>query len=144
MFPQLSQPEIFAIVDLMIAKLAARLADKDMDIELTPAAKKLLSEKGYDPVLGARPLRRAIQRDIEDQLSEKILFGELSAGQKVIVDAVGEGLLGEFTFQGVPKGDRTFEPVGIGAKGTPGSGVDVPPAPPASSLGATGTMPQLG
>jgi ATP-dependent Clp protease ATP-binding subunit ClpC len=115
-----------------------------MAIEITPAAKKLLSEKGYDPVLGARPLRRAIQRDIEDQLSEKILFGELAAGQKVIVDAVGEGLLGEFTFQGVPKGDRTFEPVGIGALGTPGSGVDVPPAPPGSSQGDTGVMPQVG
>ncbi len=63
----------------MIAKLAKRLRDKDMDIEITPAAKTLLSEKGYDPVLGARPLRRAIQRDIEDALSEKILFGELKA-----------------------------------------------------------------
>ena len=99
-FPQLSQQEIFQIVDLMIAKLAKRLRDKDMDIEITPAAKKLLSEKGYDPVLGARPLRRAIQRDIEDALSEKILFGELKAGQLVIVDAEGEGLLGEFTFRG--------------------------------------------
>ncbi|WP_246742025.1 hypothetical protein [Actinomyces sp. HMT897] len=54
------------------------------------------------PVLGARPLRRAIQRDIEDALSEKILFGEIERGQKVLVDAVGEGLLGEFTFRGVP------------------------------------------
>src|ERR687889_153716 len=143
-FPQLSQTEIFAIVDLMITKLAMRLADKDMDIELTQAAKKLLSEKGYDPVLGARPLRRAIQRDIEDQLSEKILFGELQPGQKVIVDAVGEGLLGEFTFRGVPKGDRTYEPVGIGAHGTPGSAVDVPPAPPGSSPGDPGVMPQVG
>src|SRR6187401_3411879 len=103
-FPQLSQPEIFQIVDLMVAKLAKRLRDKDMDIEITPAAKKLLSEKGYDPVLGARPLRRAIQRGIEDALSEKILFGELKAGQLVIVDAEGEGLLGEFIFTGVPRG----------------------------------------
>ena len=110
-FPQLSQPEIFAIVDLMIAKLDKRLRDKDMDIEITPAAKKLLSEKGYDPVLGARPLRRAIQRDIEDALSEKILFGELKAGQMVIVDAEGEGLLGEFTFRGVPRGAHPAEPV---------------------------------
>ena len=102
-FPQLSRAEIFQIVDLMIAKVDSRLRDRDMTLELTPAAKELLADRGYDPVLGARPLRRAIQRSIEDALSEKILFGELKAGQKVIVDATGEGLLAEFTFQGVPK-----------------------------------------
>ncbi|NCD15702.1 MAG: ATP-dependent Clp protease ATP-binding subunit [Actinobacteria bacterium] len=102
-FPQLSRAEILQIVDLMIAKLAIRLKDRDMSIELTPAAKALLADRGYDPVLGARPLRRAIQRSIEDSLSEKILFGEIRSGQKVIVDAEGEGLLGEFTFRGVPK-----------------------------------------
>jgi ATP-dependent Clp protease ATP-binding subunit ClpC len=140
-FPQLSQPEIFAIVDLMIAKLDARLRDKDMGIELTEAAKKLLSEKGYDPVLGARPLRRAIQREIEDALSEKILFGELHAGQQVIVDAHGEGILGEFVFRGEARGPRSKEPVGAGARtaGTPGSGTDVPPAPPIASSGDGGT-----
>src|SRR6187399_1023761 len=126
-FPQLSQPEIFAIVDLMVAKLDKRLRDKDMAIEITPAARQLLSEKGYDPVLGARPLRRAIQRDIEDALSEKILFGDLKAGQKVIVDAEGEGLLGEFIFRGVPRGSFTSDPVPVGASyGTPGSGTDLP------------------
>jgi ATP-dependent Clp protease ATP-binding subunit ClpC len=140
-FPQLSQPEIFAIVDLMIAKLDARLRDKDMGIELTEAAKKLLSEKGYDPVLGARPLRRAIQREIEDALSEKILFGELHAGQQIVVDAHGEGLLGEFVFRGEDRGPRSKEPVGAGARtaGTPGSGTDVPPAPPIASSGDGGT-----
>src|SRR6187399_2183891 len=126
-FPQLSQDEIVEIVDLMIAKVDERLKDKDMGIEITPAAKKLLSEKGYDPVLGARPLRRAIQRDIEDALSEKILFGDLKAGQKVIVDAEGEGLLGEFIFRGVPRGSFTSDPVPVGASyGTPGSGTDLP------------------
>ena len=119
-FPQLSQPEIFEIVDLMVAKLDARLRDKDMELEITPAAKQLLSEKGYDPVLGARPLRRAIQRDIEDSLSEKILFGELKAGQKIIVDAEGEGILGEFLFRGVPRDEAAelpaeAEPVVVGA-----------------------------
>ncbi|WP_156253095.1 ATP-dependent Clp protease ATP-binding subunit [Pseudactinotalea terrae] len=123
-FPQLSKEQIYAIVDLMIAKLATRLADKDMGIELTEAAKELLADRGFDPVLGARPLRRAIQREIEDQLSEKILYGELKAGQKVIVDAKGEGLLGEFTFSGVPWSELTEdapvvdtadEPVAVGA-----------------------------
>ena len=88
-FPQLTQDEIVAIVDLMIAKLDERLKDRDMSIELTPAAKKLLAKKGYDPVLGARPLRRAIQREIEDVLSEKILYGELKAGEIVLVDTDG-------------------------------------------------------
>ena len=90
-FPELTQDEIVTIVDLMIAKLDERLRDKDMGIELTPAAKELLAKRGYDPVLGARPLRRTIQREIEDALSEKILFGELRPGQIVLVDAEGEG-----------------------------------------------------
>src|SRR5690554_584508 len=97
-FPQLSQEEIFKIVDLTMAKLADRLGDKGMTIELTPAAKELLAERGYDPVLGARPLRRAIQREIEDALSVKILFGEVKSGENIVVDAEGEGLLGVFSF----------------------------------------------
>ena len=88
-FHQLSRDEIFRIVDLMITKVDERLKDRDMGIELRPAAKELLSERGYDPVLGARPLRRTIQREIEDHLSEKILFSELKAGQIVVVDAEG-------------------------------------------------------
>ena len=102
-FPQLTQPEIIQIVDLMLAKLDTRLRDKDMGIELTPAAKLYLAEKGYDPVLGARPLRRTIQRDIEDILSEKILYGDLKAGSIVLVDAIGEGKGREFVFTGTPK-----------------------------------------
>ena len=73
-----------------------------MGMELTPAAKNLLATKGYDPVLGARPLRRTIQREIEDVLSEKILFGELKAGEIVAVDADGEGKEATFTFEGTP------------------------------------------
>ena len=71
-----------------------------MSLELTDAAKDLLAQKGFDPLLGARPLRRVIQRDIEDAISEKILMGDLEDGQRVIVDAEGEGILGEFTFKG--------------------------------------------
>jgi len=110
-FPQLSQAEIIQIVDLMVARLDERMRDKDMGIELTEAAKALLAEKGYDPVLGARPLRRALQREIEDPLSEKILFGEVTAGQIIRVDAHGEGILGEFTFEGIDKDDDLGEPV---------------------------------
>jgi ATP-dependent Clp protease ATP-binding subunit ClpC len=102
-FHQLDRDEIFSIVDLMIAKVDDRLKDRDMAIELRPAAKDLLSQRGYDPVLGARPLRRTIQREIEDSLSEKILFGELRPGQIVIVDTEGSGETAKFTFNGVPK-----------------------------------------
>lgn len=99
-FPQLSQEEIVKIVDLMLARLDARLKDKDMAIELTSEAKMLLAERGYDPVLGARPLRRTLQRDVEDTLSEKILYGELSAGQIVLVDVAEEDGKQVFTFEG--------------------------------------------
>ncbi len=110
-FPQLTQPEIVQIVDLMLAKLDNRLKDKDMGIELTPAAKIFLADKGYDPVLGARPLRRTIQRDIEDVLSEKILYGDLKAGSIVLVDATGEGKDREFVFSGTPKTSLPDVPV---------------------------------
>jgi ATP-dependent Clp protease ATP-binding subunit ClpC len=102
-FHQLTQDEIVTIVDLMVAKLDQRLKDKDMGIELTRTAKDLLAERGYDPVLGARPLRRTIQREIEDALSEKILFGELRPGSIVVVDVEGEGADRRFTFRGENK-----------------------------------------
>ncbi|WP_432495564.1 ATP-dependent Clp protease ATP-binding subunit [Kineococcus auxinigenes] len=104
-FPQLTQDEIIQIVDLFLARLDERLKDKDMGIELTPSAKVLLATKGYDPVLGARPLRRTIQRDIEDVLSEKILFGDLRPGQIISVDTEGEGAEQKFTFEGTTKED---------------------------------------
>lgn len=105
-FPQLSKPEVRQIVDLMIARLDKRLVEQNLSIELTDAAKELLAERGFDPVLGARPLRRAVQRDIEDALSEKILFGEIASGSHILVDAQGEGLLGEFTFTSIPGAAR--------------------------------------
>ncbi|WP_295702891.1 AAA family ATPase, partial [Lapillicoccus sp.] len=108
-FPQLSQTEIVTIVDLEIAKLDSRLKDKDMGLELTTMAKNLLAKKGYDPVLGARPLRRTIQREIEDMLSEKILYGELKAGEFVLVDATGEEKDSTFTFQGSRREDTLPE-----------------------------------
>ena len=117
-FPQLSQEEIYSIVDLMIARLAERMTEKDMSLRITESAKKLLAEKGYDPVLGARPLRRAIQREIEDALSEKILYGDLKPGQEVTVDAHGEGILGEFTFHGADKSEKANETVAAAASET--------------------------
>jgi ATP-dependent Clp protease ATP-binding subunit ClpC len=103
-FHQLSEEEILQIVDLMVRRVDEQLKNKDMGLELTPAAKALLGKKGYDPVLGARPLRRTIQREIEDSLSEKILYGELTAGQIVVVDvAPDEKGKDAFTFRGESK-----------------------------------------
>ena len=76
-----------------------------MAIELTTAAKQLLAKKGYDPVLGARPLRRTIQREIEDPLSEKMLFGDLKPGEIVIVDVEGSGEEATFSLRGEFKGE---------------------------------------
>jgi ATP-dependent Clp protease ATP-binding subunit ClpC len=88
-FHQLTESEIVRMVDLMATRVQGQLRNKDMTMELTTLAKKLLAKRGFDPVLGARPLRRTIQRDIEDQLSEKILFGELQPGQVIEVDVEG-------------------------------------------------------
>jgi ATP-dependent Clp protease ATP-binding subunit ClpC len=85
-FHELTRDEVKEIVNLMIRRLAEQLESQDVGIELTDAARALLARKGYDPALGARPLRRAIQRYVEDPLSEKILWKEYEAGDMVIVD----------------------------------------------------------
>ena len=102
-FHQLTENEIVKIVDLMVAQLDERLKAKDMGIELTTGAKSLLAKRGYDPVLGARPLRRTIQRELEDVLSEKMLFGDLKAGEIILVDVSDETDTATFTFKGTPK-----------------------------------------
>ena len=88
-FHQLTKEQIVEMVDLLVSRVEKALAAKDMGIELTEQAKNLLAARGFDPVLGARPLRRTIQREIEDVLSEKILFGEVGAGEIVTVDVEG-------------------------------------------------------
>ncbi|MDK4246632.1 ATP-dependent Clp protease ATP-binding subunit [Corynebacterium accolens] len=108
-FHQLTREQIVQMVNLLIGRVGTQLEERDMGIELTDKAQNLLAQRGFDPVLGARPLRRTIQRDIEDQLSEKILFGEIGAGEIISVDV--EGWDGEskddsgakFTFTPRPK-----------------------------------------
>jgi ATP-dependent Clp protease ATP-binding subunit ClpC len=89
-FHQLGEGEILRIVDIMISRIETQLRNKDMGLELTGDAKRWLAKKGWDPVMGARPLRRTIQREIEDSLSERILFNELQPGQIVVVDCEGD------------------------------------------------------
>ena len=88
-FKQLSQAEIVQMVDLMLARVSDRLGEKRITMEISDRAKNLLAKRGFDPVLGARPLRRTIQREIEDQLSEKILYGEVGLGETVFIDVEG-------------------------------------------------------
>jgi ATP-dependent Clp protease ATP-binding subunit ClpC len=85
-FHELSIDEVTEIVDLMIARTAEQLKAQGLGLELTDAAKNWLARKGYDATLGARPLRRAIQRNVEDALSERILYKEFNAGEIIVVD----------------------------------------------------------
>src|SRR2546423_2303892 len=85
-FRELSRANVKDIVDLMMKRVRDQLESQDVGIELTDSAKDVLAEQGYDPALGARPLRRAIQRLVEDPVSEKILWKEFSAGQTIVVD----------------------------------------------------------
>ena len=93
-FPQLTPAELLQIVDSFIKKLGDRMLDRDMTVDLAVAAKEQLIKVGFDPALGARPLRRAIQREVGDRPSERILQGVLTAGDHVHVDFVD----GEFVF----------------------------------------------
>jgi ATP-dependent Clp protease ATP-binding subunit ClpC len=86
-FHELSRDEVVEIVDLMIKRVGEQLESQGLGLELTPAAKVMLADKGYDPTLGARPLRRAIQQFVEDPLSERILWKEFRVGETIIVDA---------------------------------------------------------
>jgi ATP-dependent Clp protease ATP-binding subunit ClpC len=100
-FHELTKDEVTEIIDMMIQRLRDQLETQGLKLEITPAAKYLVVDKGYDPTLGARPLRRALQRLVEDPLSEKILWKEFRAGETIIVDAEGEGEEREIVFRSV-------------------------------------------
>jgi ATP-dependent Clp protease ATP-binding subunit ClpC len=91
-FHELTRDEVTEIVDLMIRRVQNQLESQGLGLELTMAAKLMLVDKGHDPALGARPLRRAIQRMIEDPLSEKILWKEFRAGETIVVDVEDDAL----------------------------------------------------
>jgi len=103
-FPQLSREELLQIVDLFINRLQLRLDDRDLKLTLTTSAKERLIELGYDPTMGARPLRRAVQREIEDSISERILTGYIGNSQDILVDYLED----EFSFVAA---SREQEPV---------------------------------
>src|SRR5947199_255653 len=94
-FHPLGKPELLCIVDLEVDKVLSRIKAKDVHLELKQSAKEFLIEKGYDPQYGARPMRRAVERYLEDPLAEELLRGTVKAGDKVEVEAVD----GKLSFQ---------------------------------------------
>jgi ATP-dependent Clp protease ATP-binding subunit ClpC len=91
-FHELTEEQLRSIVDLMVADLQKRLSERKLAVELTEDAKSWLAKEGYDPIYGARPLRRVIERYVENPLSSKLLRGEFGEGDKVIIDLGAKGL----------------------------------------------------
>ena len=122
-FHELAKNEVVQMVDLMLKRLSTQLEGQGLGLELTASAKEHLADKGYDPQLGARPLRRAIQRLIEDALSEKILYKQFHAGEIIVVDTEddpdrpGEKRLGFRSVEGF-KPPSAVELAGVGEGNT--------------------------
>jgi ATP-dependent Clp protease ATP-binding subunit ClpB len=89
-FRRLDREQLARIVELQVARLRARLADRGVDLELTEAATDLLAREGYDPAYGARPLKRLVQRRLENPLAQRMLAGEVRDGDRVVVDVDGD------------------------------------------------------
>jgi ATP-dependent Clp protease ATP-binding subunit ClpC len=143
-FHKLQKEEIKQIVDLLLLRIREQLAERELQLELTNAAEDFLVDKGWDPSMGARPLRRAIQRYIEDPLADFVLRAELEEGATVMVDKTPEstdpardGEEPGLTLSQV-KGAPRPTPVGVGAEGGPSDGDDAAKAdavPPAEDAG---------
>ncbi|MGZ5376405.1 MAG: AAA family ATPase, partial [Solirubrobacterales bacterium] len=125
-FHKLAKEEILEIVDLMISRVRAQVAEHELQLELTQESKELLVEKGWDPAMGARPLRRAIQRYVEDPLADEVLkIGDIAPGSTVMVERDEEGDEEERPLKlkivkprkkPAPKSKKKKEPVGVAAK----------------------------
>jgi ATP-dependent Clp protease ATP-binding subunit ClpB len=107
-FQPLTREQLAEIVELQVRRLQARLAERGLSIELTPAAKEFLAETGWDPTYGARPLKRAIQRLVENPLAMRLLEGDFADGDTVLVDAGDE----ELVFEKAPAGEHAAASVG--------------------------------
>jgi ATP-dependent Clp protease ATP-binding subunit ClpC len=135
-FHKLSREEIKEIVELLLARIRHSMAERELQLDLSEEAKDMLVDKGWDPAMGARPLRRAIQRYIEDPLADFVLRSQVPSGSTVLVqpgttETGDEGDVKLTVIQPAPKPT----PVGVGASdgGEEGSvepAPDVPDAPP--------------
>jgi ATP-dependent Clp protease ATP-binding subunit ClpC len=140
-FHKLEREEIKEIIDLMISRVKAQVAEHELQLDLTDEAKDLLAEKGWDPSMGARPLRRAIQRYIEDPLADEVLrAGEIASGTTVMVerDASGDEEDRPLKLKLVKPRKRPAkkkEPAGVGGRGGDEPSGDEPsePSPDAKS-----------
>ncbi|MBW3537635.1 MAG: AAA family ATPase, partial [Actinobacteria bacterium] len=110
-FHELSIDQIIQIVEMLVARVREQLEGRNIGLELTDAAKKHMAEKGYDPAMGARPLRRAIQQMVEEPLSDRILRKEFNAGEIVVVDVEND----EIVFRKIEGVRPTPEPEMAGA-----------------------------
>src|SRR3984957_1160168 len=119
-FHKLQKDEIKQIVELLLHRIRHSMAERELQLDLTEEAKDLLVEKGWDPAMGARPLRRAIQRYIEDPLADFVLAKELPAGSTVVVDPAPEGEPGEVRLT-IVKPKKAKTPVAVGAGGAEGA-----------------------
>ncbi|HET8758115.1 MAG TPA: NDP-hexose 4-ketoreductase, partial [Solirubrobacteraceae bacterium] len=114
-FHKLTKEEIKSIVDLLLRRIRGQLAERELQLDLSEPAEDFLVEKGWDPAMGARPLRRAIQRYIEDPLADFVLRSELEAGATVLVDAAPEGSDDDIKLS-VVKPEKKPTPVGVGGR----------------------------
>jgi ATP-dependent Clp protease ATP-binding subunit ClpC len=130
-FHKLQKDEIKQIVELLLLRIRESMAERELQLELTGEAKDMLVEKGWDPAMGARPLRRAIQRYVEDPLADFVLREEITPGATVVIDPAPEEDESEVRLTIVkPKKQKT--PVGVGAEGSgpaEGLGEDTGPEP---------------
>jgi ATP-dependent Clp protease ATP-binding subunit ClpC len=135
-FHKLQKDEIKQIVELLLLRIRESMAERELQLELTDPAKDMLVEKGWDPAMGARPLRRAIQRYVEDPLADFVLREKLTPGATVVVDPAPEGDESDVRLTVVkPKKQKT--PVAVGAGKGGGGGDD------GEGEGEEGTLPDL-
>jgi ATP-dependent Clp protease ATP-binding subunit ClpC len=121
-FHKLAKDEIFEIVELLLRRIRETMAERELSLNLSTEAKDLLVEKGWDPAMGARPLRRAIQRYIEDPLADEVLKSSFEPGSTIEVDRAPEGEDPAVRVTIVPPKTRKREPVGVGAQGAEAGG----------------------
>ena len=122
-FHKLQKSEIKQIVDLLLRRIRKSLAERDLQLDLSDAAEDFLVDKGWDPAMGARPLRRAIQRYIEDPLADFVLRSELVSGATVLVEPAAEESEEDLKIS-IVKPEKAPTPVGVGAR-KEGEGEDV-------------------
>jgi ATP-dependent Clp protease ATP-binding subunit ClpC len=116
-FHKLTKEEITSIVELLLKRIRESLAERELTMNLTQAAADFLVEKGWDPAMGARPLRRAIQRYIEDPLADEVLSQSMPPGSTIEVDKAPDEDEKDVKIEIVKPKERTRETVGVGAKG---------------------------